>query len=228
MTESADARREQVLARVRRALGRGSPDEAAVDPARDVAAARVERPRANTIPLRAQLQQPRLGELFDEMVRASQATLERVPSADAVPDAVGRWCAETGVDGEVVVAPESPLGALPWGDPPPARRLVRSGDALSVSTAEAGIAETGTLLVCSGPRNPVTANFLPDNQVIVVRSADLVGAPEDAWMRLRGLGDLPRTVNWITGPSRSGDIEMTMLKGAHGPVRLHVLVVEDG
>ena len=73
----------------------------------------------------------------------------------------------------------------------------------------------------------MTANFLPDNQVIVVRSADLVGAPGDAWMRLRARGDLPRTVNWITGPSRSGDIEMTMLMGAHGPVRLHVLVVED-
>ena len=127
----------------------------------------------------------------------------------------------------MVVAPASPLGDLPWGEGLPVRRLVRSGDPLAVSSAAVGVAETGTLLLCSGPENPVSANFLPENQIVVVRASDLVGAPEDAWARLREQGPLPRTVNWITGPSRSGDIEMTMLMGAHGPVRLHVVLVED-
>ena len=40
-----------------------------------------------------------------------------------------------------------------------------------------------------------------------------------------GKGQMPRTVNWITGPSRSADIEQTLLLGAHGPQRLHVIVV---
>ena len=226
MTDPADARRALVLSRVRRALGRGTPDPAAAVPAGDVADARIGHPRANTIPLRAQLQQPQLGELFDEMVRASTATLARVPSMDAVPEAVAAWRAEQGVEGEVVLAPASPLRELPWGEAPVQHRLIRSGDAVAVSSAALGVAETGTLLLCSGPENPVSSNFLPENQVVVVRSADLVGAPEDAWARLRERGALPRTVNWITGPSRSGDIEMTMLMGAHGPIRLHVVVVE--
>jgi L-lactate dehydrogenase complex protein LldG len=229
VTDPADAQRALVLSRVRRALGRGTPDPAAAAPAGDAVDARIGHPRANTIPLRAQLQQPQLGELFDEMVRASAATLARVPALDALPDAVAAWRAEQGIEGEVVLAPESPLGELPWRDELPVeRRLIRSGDAVSVSSAAVGVAETGTLLLCSGPENPVSANFLPENQVVVVRSADLVGSPEDAWARLRERGPLPRTVNWITGPSRSGDIEMTMLMGAHGPVRLHVVLVEEG
>ena len=59
--------------------------------------------------------------------------------------------------------------------------------------------------------------------------ADL-GPYEDAWDRLRaaeGEGRLPRTVNFITGPSRTGDIEQTIQMGAHGPRRLHVILVED-
>lgn len=227
MPDPAATRRALVLSRVRRALGRGSPDPAATAPAGDVADARIGHPRANTIPLRAQLQQPQLGELFDEMVRASAATLARVPSLDAVPDAVAAWRAEQGIEGEVVLAPASPLGALAWGEQPVERRLIRSGDAVAVSSAAVGVAETGTLLLCSGPENPVSSNFLPENQIVVVHSSDLVGSPEDAWVRMRERGDLPRTVNWITGPSRSGDIEMTMLMGAHGPVRLHVVLVED-
>lgn len=226
MSDPAEARRALVLSRVRRALGRGTPDAAAAAPATDVANSRVRHPHANTIPLRAQLQQPQLGALFDEMVLASQATIAHVPSLDVLPEAVAAWRGEQGIAGELVVAPASPLGDLPWGDAAPARRLVQSGDAVTVSSAAVGVAETGTLLLCSGPENPVSANFLPENQVVVVRAADLVGAPEDAWARLREQGALPRTVNWITGPSRSGDIEMTMLLGAHGPVRLHVVVVD--
>ena len=107
------------------------------------------------------------------------------------------------------------------------RRLAESGDAIAVSEAALGVAETGTLLVGSGPATPVSANFLPDNQVLVLRATDIVGTPEDAWQRLRAQGALPRTLNWITGPSRSGDIEMTMLMGAHGPIRLHVLVLDQ-
>jgi len=215
--------RATVLARVRRALGRGAAD----DPSRAAAAARIEHPRANTIPMRAQLQEPQLGELFEEMVRASQATFERIPDVQAVPGAIAAWCAEQGIDGACVVAPASPLSELAWDDARVERRLVESGDAVSVSEAALGVAETGTLLVGSGPATPVSANFLPDNQVLVLRATDVVGTPEDAWQRLRTEGVLPRTLNWITGPSRSGDIEMTMLMGAHGPIRLHVLVVDE-
>ena len=219
--------RDRVLARVRRALGR--PAEG-TDPVGSAAAAdRMDRPRANTIPMRAQLQQPQLGELFEVMIEASAASFERVATRSEVPAAVARWCAEHEIPPMVVTGPASPLGELPWAGAgiEAERRLVRSGDPVGVAEAAAGIAETGTLAVLSGPENPVTANFLPEVQVILVRAADLVGTPEDLWALLRERGPLPRTVNWITGPSRTADIEMQMTMGAHGPTRLHVVLVED-
>ena len=94
--------------------------------------------------------------------------------------------------------------------------------------AEAGVAETGTLVLLSGPDNPTTINFLPDTHVVVVRAADILGDYESVWRRLRerlGPGVMPRLVNLVTGPSRSADIEQTLLLGAHGPRALHIIVV---
>ena len=226
MTAGASGR-ERVLARVRRALGR--PAEGADPVGAGAAADRMDRPRANTIPMRAQLQQPQLGELFEAMIEASAASFDRVATRAEFPAAVARWCADHGIPPMVVTGPASSLAELPWSEAGIAaeRRLVRSGDPVGVADAVAGIAETGTLAVLSGPGNPVTANFLPEAQVILVQAADLVGTPEDLWARLRERGPLPRTVNWITGPSRTGDIEMQMTMGAHGPTRLHVVLVED-
>lgn len=99
-----------------------------------------------------------------------------------------------------------------------------------VSHAECGVAETGTLALISGPENPSTNNFLPENHIVVVRETDIVKHYEELWPRIRkrfGAGKMPRTVNFITGPSRSADIEQTLLLGAHGPVRLQILLVRD-
>ena len=86
-------------------------------------------------------------------------------------------------------------------------------------------------MLLSGSGGPTTLNFLPDNHIVVLRASRVVGAYEDAWTRLReayGPGVLPRTVNLVTGPSRTADIEQTIQLGAHGPRRLHILVIEDG
>ena len=100
----------------------------------------------------------------------------------------------------------------------------------SVSHAFAAVAETGTLVLTSGPDNPTTLNFLPDNHIVVLDAADLAGDFETVLARLRekfGAGVLPRVVNMITGPSRSADIEQTLILGAHGPRRLHVIAVRE-
>ena len=84
------------------------------------------------------------------------------------------------------------------------------------------------LALVSGPANPTTLNFLPDNHFVVVFADDLVGDYESVFAKLRaayGAGAAPRTLNFITGPSRSADIEQTLLLGAHGPRRLHIVVV---
>jgi L-lactate dehydrogenase complex protein LldG len=97
-----------------------------------------------------------------------------------------------------------------------------------VSHAFAGVAETGTLIMASGPDNPTTLNFLPDTHIVVVDAKDIVGDYETVWARLRdkfGTDALPRAINMITGPSRSADIAQILILGAHGPRRLHVLIV---
>jgi L-lactate dehydrogenase complex protein LldG len=102
------------------------------------------------------------------------------------------------------------------------------GDLVAVSHAFGAAAESGTLMLVSGPGNPTTLNFLPDTHVVVLDAQDVAGDYETLWQRVReryGAGAMPRTVNLITGPSRSADIEQTLILGAHGPRRLHVVVV---
>jgi L-lactate dehydrogenase complex protein LldG len=99
---------------------------------------------------------------------------------------------------------------------------------VSLCLAEAGIAETGTLMLASGPMGPSTLNFLPEAEIILLPTACIVGGMEEAWRLLRDRlpqGQLPRTVNFITGPSRSADIGQKLQLGAHGPRRLHILVL---
>ncbi len=93
-----------------------------------------------------------------------------------------------------------------------------------------GIAESGTLALLSGQDNPTTLNFLPDNHIVVLSEHDIAGAYETVFGTIRdlyGKGQMPRTVNLVTGPSRSADIEQTLILGAHGPRRLHIVVVAD-
>jgi L-lactate dehydrogenase complex protein LldG len=100
----------------------------------------------------------------------------------------------------------------------------------SVSHAFAGVAESGTVVLVSGTDNPTSLNFLPDNHIVVIDAKDVAGDYEAVWQRLRdryGDGLMPRTINLITGPSRSADIEQTLILGAHGPRRLHVIVVGE-
>jgi len=97
-----------------------------------------------------------------------------------------------------------------------------------LSRAVAGVAETGTVLHASGAANPSTLVCLPEAHGIVVTRDRIVGAAEQAWRLMAGGGPLnmPRAVHWITGPSRTADIEQTLLMGAHGPRRLHVLIAD--
>jgi L-lactate dehydrogenase complex protein LldG len=76
----------------------------------------------------------------------------------------------------------------------------------------------------------VTLNFLPENQIVVIRARDIAGPYEDAFDRVRqlyGKGTMPRTVNMISGPSRTGDIGGRLVMGAHGPRQLCVIIVGD-
>jgi L-lactate dehydrogenase complex protein LldG len=121
---------------------------------------------------------------------------------------------------------------MPWSETTLEVATGRSdgNDPNAVSHAFGGVAESGTLAMVSGSENPTTLNFLPDNHIVVISAADIAGDYETIWRRLRdqfGKGTMPRTVNMITGPSRSADIEQTLLLGAHGPRTLHIIIVGE-
>ncbi len=91
----------------------------------------------------------------------------------------------------------------------------------------AAVAETGSVVLVSGPESPTSLNFLPEFHVVLVYADQLVRHVEDVWGRLRRAGVSPRTVNFITGPSKTADVEQTIQYGAHGPRGLDVIFIED-
>jgi len=144
---------------------------------------------------------------------------------------VARYLEDAGLDTAARIAPHPMLQGLDWAG---AGMTVDEGnsdggDVAAVTVAIAGVAESGTLVLTSDPQTPTTLNYLPDAALVVLREADMVGAYEDVWDQLRQQGGnfMPRNVNWVTGPSRTGDIEQTLLLGVHGPRTLHVLLVRD-
>ncbi|TNF34430.1 MAG: lactate utilization protein [Gammaproteobacteria bacterium] len=97
-----------------------------------------------------------------------------------------------------------------------------------ITLAYAGIAETGSLVLLSGGDTPTTSNFLPDNYICVLRTADILNDMESLWARLKTeKASLPRSINIITGPSRTADVEQTIQMGAHGPRQVHVILWDD-
>ena len=105
-------------------------------------------------------------------------------------------------------------------------QAAQADDITSISYAFAGVAETGSVVFLSSPQSPTTLNFLPENHIVVLDKDDLAPHIEDVWKKLRS-GPMPRTINFITGPSRTADIEQTIQKGAHGPRRLHVILLKS-
>ncbi|MFC6671802.1 LutC/YkgG family protein [Marinobacterium aestuariivivens] len=165
------------------------------------------------------------------MALEAAAELIELDSVAEVPGAVAGWLRDNGID-ELVCAGDEALQSMDWsgaGDIRREQRVARSGDLASLTTSFAGIAETGTLMLYSRAESPTTLNFLPDNHLVVLRRSQIVGVYEEAWKQLRGAtgGRMPRTVNLITGPSRSADIEQKLQMGAHGPRTLVILLAND-
>lgn len=220
--------RTQILSGIRRSLRRGELS----GEARTAAEARLAEPPRGPSVARGQLPQAEKVALFCQWAETLNATVARVAAAE-VPGEVSAYLARNNLPATVAMAPSPLLEGYDWSSQKMLsirRGRAQGSDQVSVTGAFAGIAETGTVVMASGPDHPVTLNLLPDTHVVVLREADIVGGYEDVWQRLRaryGRDRMPRTVNTITGPSRTGDIEQTIELGAHGPRRMHILVVRD-
>ncbi|MBO22625.1 MAG: lactate utilization protein [Rhodospirillaceae bacterium] len=229
--------KDQILTSLRRSKGRDGPVDAETAAA---LRARIAGHARNIVPARTELDAGGLVDLFETMATKVHATVARVSDVADVPGAVSDYLRGENLPSEVVMAPDPSLDSAPWAD----NKLleIRRGvpgepDQVSITSASHAVAETGTLAMFSGPDHPSTLNFIPETHVVVFPASRVVKSYEDVWDALReqagdetyGRGGLPpRTVNFVTGPSRSGDIEQTLLLGAHGPRRLHIVIVEDG
>ena len=200
----------------------------------DAAEQRLKDHPANLIPARGRLGLKARVDLFIREAERVNATVARVSSVSGVPREIARYLAKNNLPMTLKIAPGTSEAKVPWTEQ--TLLSVEEGradgnEAVSVSRAFAGVAETGTLVMLSGSDNPTTLNFLPPTHVVVISASEIIGDYEESWTQLREKGEagrfMPRAVNWITGPSRTADIEQTLLMGAHGPQRLHIVIVDE-
>jgi L-lactate dehydrogenase complex protein LldG len=203
--------RERVLANIRRALGRDGPELAAIPPLPGVG------PRPAF--------EGDLIERFAAKMIEKSATLERIASLADVGDAAARFVTSHGAAQRLCISPA--LNDIAW----PPGFTIHAGAAgrdeqTSVTPCFAAVAEAGAVITLSGPNTPSTLNFVPENHIVIVHAGQVVRHFEDAWAQWRASGlTIVRTLNVISGPSRTADIEQTIQLGAHGPRRLHILLV---
>jgi L-lactate dehydrogenase complex protein LldG len=221
--------RDLVFGSIRRALGVTGAEA----PRRQIVADRLARHPAGVIPARGRVGPDERVDLFIKMVTAAAGTAEHIADWSRLPAAVASFLQRSNLPLAIRRGTDPALAAAPWeqeGALEVSVGATQGHDLSAVSHAFGAAAETGTLILLSGPDNPTTLNFLPDNHIVAVAANAIAGDYETVLERIRqrfGTGAMPRSVNMVTGPSRSADIEQTLILGAHGPRRLHVIVVGE-
>ncbi len=223
--------RSDILAKIR--TTRSAPD--AVKNELGAMQDRIKDHPTNLIPARGQLSSGRRIDQFITEAERVHATVKRVSRTDEIAGEISRYLAENNLPSRIKQAPS--LEYIDWSNT--LLDVSQGGgspdDEVCVTSAYGGVAETGTLVTYSSPENPTTLNFLPPVHIVVLKAKDIDGSYEDVWARMRdtlGTKDqsdnfIPRTVNFITGPSRTGDIQQTLLLGIHGPQRLHIVIDDE-
>jgi L-lactate dehydrogenase complex protein LldG len=165
---------------------------------------------------------------FRERCAAMLSTVDEIEALDELPGAVARYLRELSLPAHGVCWPE--FAGLPWQQAglSIAARPSNGDDKVGITGSFCAVAETGTLMMLSGEQWHATTSLLPETHIAVVRQSRVLRAMEDGWdlLRREHVG-LPRQVNFISGPSRTADIEMTLVMGAHGPFRVHVVMLKS-
>ncbi|MCY3768097.1 MAG: lactate utilization protein [Gammaproteobacteria bacterium] len=162
---------------------------------------------------------------FTQMLEMVHGTWAALDTVEEVPGAVRAYLLESGGPRRIVASPDPVVESLDWAGLEIEHRRANREDEVSVTMAFAGIAETGTVAMVSSSRSPVTLNFLPEIHIVILKEPSLVPMMDDFWPLVESS---PRAINFITGPSKTADIEQTIVYGAHGPKRFHVLIIRSG
>lgn len=214
--------RENILARIRaRQSTRSGGEPAAREAVRAHIAAHPQnaRPAVNWEPVAR----------FRAEARKLASTIDEVASIAAVPACIGAYLEAQRLPREAVCW--DVLGSLDWraAGIEVAVRPARAADLIGITGSFCAIAETGTLMMLSGEQTAPATSLLPETHVAVVEKSRIVPGMEEAWQLMRAeWRQAPRAVHFISGPSRTADIEQTVTLGAHGPYRVHIVLVGQG
>jgi L-lactate dehydrogenase complex protein LldG len=162
---------------------------------------------------------------FRECALGLASTVDEVQAFADVPGAAARYLKANSLPLTAVCWAE--LAALDWSAAgiAIAAREACDSDLVGITGAYCAIAETGTLMTITGTQTPATASLLPETHIAVISASRIVRGMEEAWQLLRDeLKQPPRAVSFISGPSRTADIEQTVTLGAHGPYRVHIII----
>jgi L-lactate dehydrogenase complex protein LldG len=217
-------------------------------------AERPARPRERLELLRRELSErwPQTLERFRAEFERVAGVFHRVATAGEVPARLERICRERGarrlvawpaeelgvaiapVLGAAGIAVESMPREVPADVERRRLRALVAGSDLGVTGADLAVAETGTLVLVSAAGRPRSTSLLPPCHVAVFDRGALVETLEQVGVALEAWHDGPEPpgrgamINFITGPSRTADIELTLTRGVHGPKEIHAIFVDGG
>lgn len=219
--------REKILGKLRSALDEG---EATAETRARTATSRIRRgEQASPIPKIARADGMTRIDQFVDRARAAQAEVRRIAHISELPGALAEEMRRRHLLLRLRIGDDPILASLDWATAEIAISVGpgRIEEPATLTAAVAGLAETGTLVFRSGADAPSSLNFLGETHFALLRARDIQAGFEGLWRQFRESNANPRTVNLVTGPSRTADIEQKLELGAHGPVALFIFLIDD-
>jgi len=164
--------------------------------------------------------------LLKQKLEAVHTSVDLVSSEIQISQSIARFLSSHKSPPEVGIMPGADIGSVSTGEGVKFYTCEDIARCLTVITSAAfGIAETGTVVLPSSLQRPTLANFLPDNCIVLLDEVNIRPYMEDALSSVKNSdAGMPRALNLISGPSKTADIEQTLVYGAHGPIQLHVII----
>jgi L-lactate dehydrogenase complex protein LldG len=212
--------RQTILGNIRAALGRGALSEAESATLR----ARLSDHPRGPMPAMHWEPVPR----FRERALGLSSTVDEIGALSELPAAVARYLRENSLPLAGSCWPQ--FAGLDWAGQGLAMqpRAADGDDKVGLTGVFCAVAETGTLMLLSGAQSDARNSLLPDTHIAVVPTSRIIRSLEEGWALLRREhGELPRQVAFVSGPSRTADIELTLVLGIHGPYRVHIVLLRD-
>ena len=224
MTES----RERILNKIKSNIGReNNLTETEISILED----RLKGSEPNLIPKRGVIKKDALLKTFINRAKEVASSIAVIDSLSEIPAEVIDYLAKNNIASKIVVLPNEDIDFIDWHEHPTlevVNKYADEKDETVLVSSFSAIAETGTVVQLSGPQNPITSHFLPDNSIVLIKASRIKASSEDAFKLIRKeLKNIPRTVSLISGPSRTGDIALKIEMGAHGPRKVHLIIWND-